>query len=294
MVVNELQICLSICIKLVVDFHLIPLWEDGFSTPFVFDVDTVALHEVATEFSAERLVVLALVHERVELWLQQSDQAVERLAVAGMRRSREKQHVTRGVLRQFAHKLVAVLQGCSAVGAGMGLVNHDEFRRGAQKVVTVRLGLDVVEADHDGVVIGEDRFISGDVTLQARNSATRERDSIEVEVALKLAGPLIDEVRRTEHGETGNLPAIKQFAHNKGGLNGLADTHVVGHQKPRDRHLERHEKRHELIGSRRDAKIAEGSERPRAASELHAEGVAQQFGLCGVAELCRVWRRKRS
>ena len=88
--------------------------------------------------------------------------------------------------------------------------------------------------------------------------------------------PLLDEVRRAEHGEAVDLAAVEQLAGDERGLDGLADADVVGDEQAHRVELERHEQRHELVGARLDGDLAEAAEGPGAAPQREQERVAQE------------------
>ena len=88
--------------------------------------------------------------------------------------------------------------------------------------------------------------------------------------------PLLAEMRRADDREALDLATIEQLAGDQPGLDGLADADVVGDQEPHRLLAERHQERHQLVGARLDAEIAEGAERPGAGAELEPHGVAQE------------------
>jgi hypothetical protein len=61
------------------------------------------------------------------------------------------------------------------------------------------------------------------------------------------------------------------------GLDGLADTDVVGDEQAHRIELERHEQRHELVGARLDGDLAEAAERAGAAPQRQQQRVAQEL-----------------
>ena len=92
----------------------------------------------------------------------------------------------------------------------------------------------------------------------------------------KLALPLLAKMRRADDGEALDLAAIEQLADDQAGFNGLADADVVGDQEPDRLLAERHEQRHQLVGTWLDAEIGERAERAGAGAQLEAHGIAQE------------------
>ena len=97
-----------------------------------------------------------------------------------------------------------------------------------------------------------------------------------MEAGLQLADPLVDQVRRAEHGEAVDLAAVEQLAGDERGLDGLADADVVGDEQAHRVQLERHQQRHELVGARLDGDLAEAAERARRRDG--ARGAARRAG----------------
>ena len=116
--------------------------------------------------------------------------------------------------------------------------------------MTVALVLDVVETDDDKREVLEERFAGRDVPLETGNGPSRQSDGVQVEMTGKLRRPLVDEMRRTQNGQSSDLATIKEFPSDKPGLNGLSDADVIRHQQPSHGHLERHQEWDELIGTR--------------------------------------------
>jgi hypothetical protein len=84
------------------------------------------------------------------------------------------------------------------------------------------------------------------------------------------------ELRQAEHSQAVDLAAVEQLAGDQRALDRLADAHVVGDEDAHGVLLQRHQQRHELVGPRLDGDPRERAERPSAAAEAQAHGIAQQ------------------
>ena len=104
--------------------------------------------------------------------------------------------------------------------------------------------------------------------FQPRHGAGGDQLGVDVELALQFLLPLLAQVRRTEHGHALDLAPVQQLAGNQAGLNGLADTHVVGDQQADDFMLERHQQGHQLIGARLHIDATQGAERAGAGAQF--------------------------
>ena len=99
---------------------------------------------------------------------------------------------------------------------------------------------------------------------------------VEVEARFELGDPLVDQVRRAQHGEALDLAAVEQLARDERRLDRLADADVVGDQQPHRIELQRHQQRHELVGARLDGDLPEAAERAGAAAQRQQQRVAQE------------------
>ena len=124
----------------------------------------------------------------------------------------------------------------------------------------------------------EQRLRGGQAALQPGGRGRRDRDRIEVELGLELAGPLLDEMGRAQDREAVGLAAVDQLAQDEPGLDRLADADVVGDQQPHDRKAQRHQQRHELIGAGLEAQPRRRAERPGAAPQRKAQRLGQAAG----------------
>jgi len=138
----------------------------------------------------------------------------------------------------------------------------------------VAVALDVVETDDDDRVMLEKREARRQLALQSGDTGGGERDRQEMEMPVELGLPLLDQMRRTEHGEAGDLAAIMQLAHDQARFDRLADTDVVGDQQANRRLTERHQQRHELIRPRLDGDVGERAERTGTGAKLELQRIA--------------------
>ena len=195
-----------------------------------------------------------------------------------MRRRGEQDQLALGIGGKALEQLEPLLAALMRSDAGVRLVDHDQRRARAREAVAAPLGLDVVEAD-DGVGMGVEQRLRGrQAALQARSRGGGDSDRVEIEFALELAGPLLDEMRRAQHGETVDLAAIDQLAQDQPGFDGLADADIVGDQQPHDGKAQRHQQRHELVGARLEAEPRRRAERPGAAPQRQPQRLGQQPG----------------
>lgn len=232
--------------------------------------------------------------ERRELRVEQAREVVERHLVAGMRRGGEKEHVPRRLrFGEGADELVALVAGASVgANAAVRFVDHDELGAGAQEIGAAPLGLDVIERDDRERMHLEDRFVRPEAAFQAGCGAGPHDLGFDVELASELGLPLLAEMRRADHGAALDLAAVEQFAHDEPRLDRLADPDIVGDQESHHRLLERHQERHELIGARLEAELAEAAEGSGAGARLQAQRIAQQEGRGLRAGFFRIGRGK--
>lgn len=66
----------------------------------------------------------------------------------------------------------------------------------------------------------------------AARGARQDELGVDVELVAQLGVPLFGQMRRTEHGRAVDLPTVEEIARDESRLDGLADPHVVGDQKP--------------------------------------------------------------
>ena len=103
-------------------------------------------------------------------------------------------------------------------------------------------------------------------------TATASRSNL----PLQLARPLLDEMGRAQDRETIRLAAIDQLAQDQAGLDRLADADIVRDQQAHDGKAQRHQQRHELIGTRFEAQPRRRAERSCAAPEREPQRLGQQ------------------
>ena len=264
----------------------------GFGLPF-HDVFAAALHEVAGQLLAQRVVGRGAALQAHKGRVEQGQQVVERGFVARVRGGGEQQQVALGVFGQALQQLKAQLLARATAGAGVGFVHDDAFGGDAQEVLAVAFAFDVVEADHHDGVLVEQAHAVRQVALDAAGAGRCKGHGLQVEAVLQFALPLLDQVWRAQHGQAGDFAPVDEFAGNQPGLDGFADTHVVRNQQADGGQPQGHEQRHQLVGARLDGNVAKRAERPAARAQLEAQGIAQQQRCGMVAGLLGVGPGKR-
>lgn len=134
--------------------------------------------------------------------------------------------------------------------AGMGFVHDNKRRAGACEALAPALGFDVVEAHHGCWIGVENRLRGRKAALQPRSRSGRHCDRIDIEFGLELAGPLLDEMRRTQDRKPICFAAIDQLAQNEASLDRLADADIIRDQQTHGGKPERHQQWNQLIGPR--------------------------------------------
>jgi hypothetical protein len=97
----------------------------------------------------------------------------------------------------------------------------------------------------------------------------------------------------TQHSKTLDVATVEQFACNEGGLNGLADTNVIGDEQAYWIELEGHKERYELIGPGLDGDLPKAAKRARAATKREQECVTQEKRCIMACLLAWLRARKR-
>ena len=190
--------------------------------------------------------------------VEQREQRPEGVLVAAVRGRGDEDQVPVWVAAELWQQLVALLAAAVvAEREAVGLVDDHELRAGADEVVAVTLGLDEVGRDDHVVVALEERLADPEAALQPACGRGEHELGVDVELVAQLGLPLLGEVRRAEHREPLRVPWSSSSRAISAGLDRLADPDVVGDQQPDGVQLERHQQRHELVGARLDADVAE-------------------------------------
>jgi len=116
--------------------------------------------------------------------------------------------VARTVRGQPLQQLEAQLAALPGRHTGMRLIDNDALRRDGEKVLSVPLALAVVEADHHDRVLVEQARAVRQLPFELVHCGRSQRHSAEMEVLSEFLLPLIDEVRRAEHGDAADLAPI--------------------------------------------------------------------------------------
>ena len=113
----------------------------------------------------------------------------------------------------------------------MGLVDDHHFRAGAQEVVPAPIALDEVEADDRERVRVEHTDGVGQVPLQARGPCGGNGHGRKREFGFQFRRPLLDKVRRAQHGEALDFAPVEKFSYDQPGFDGLAEADLVGEER---------------------------------------------------------------
>jgi hypothetical protein len=242
---------------------------------------------------AELLTLLPLeIGQAQEVTVEEAQQPVEGGLITAVGRCGQEHHVAGRGLSQTAQEVIALVAALTSRGAGVGLVHDHQLRAGAKKLVAASHVLDVVKAD-DGAGIGrEDARTRREVSLKSAHALGRDGHGLQMEAYLQLADPLVNEVRRTEHGHALDVPAVEQLACDQRSLDRLTYADVVGDQKAHGVELEGHEQRDELVCARLERDLSEAAEGARPAAQGQEQGVAQEQGRVVTGLLLRIWRRE--
>ncbi len=208
--------------------------------------------------------------------VEKAQQSVEGVLVAAVRGRGEEDEVPLAVRGEPLQQLEALMPALMRPDAGMRLVDDDQRRASPREAFPPLVGLDVIEADHGEGMRLEQGLRRRQASLEAGRAGGGHLDRIDVELGAQLARPLLDEMRRAEHGEPVGLAAVDQLAQDEAGFYRLADTDIVGDQQAHDRKPQRHQERHELIGARLETEPGGRAERTGAAAERHAQRVREK------------------
>ncbi|MDT4870225.1 hypothetical protein FQZ97_1052960 [compost metagenome] len=168
-----------------------------------------------------------------------------------------------------------MLAAVDAFGTGMRLVDNYQLRTSVLELVAASVGLDVVKADHREGVFGEDRCVGLQASLQTLDGASSDHLGTDIEFALQLFLPLLAKVWRAEHGEALDLSTVEHFPGDQPGLDGFADTHVVGDQQADHLVLKRHQERNQLVGTWFDVDAPKSTEWAGTRAQLKQQCITQ-------------------
>ena len=205
-----------------------------------------------------------------------------------MGRGCQQQQVARFVFGQALQQFKSQLLTRATGGACMGLVHHHTLWRDGEKVLSMPLAFDVVQADNDDRVVVEQADTVWQVALDSAGAGGGECSGLDVETLEQLFLPLLHQVRRAQNRQAGDLAAVHQFAHDETGFDGLAYTHVVCDQQAHRAQPQRHQQRHQLVGARFHGNVAERTKWPAPCAQLQAQGIAQQQRRGVITGLLRV------
>lgn len=153
----------------------------------------------------------------------------------------------------------------------MRLVHNDEAGAVLEEVVAFAVALHKVDADDLNGVVGVNAAAALRYSpLKLVDRAGANDYGVEAEFLAQLLLPLLAEVRRTEHTERLDLPAIEHFAGDEQGFDCFADAHVIGDEHPDGVQAQGHEEGDELVRARADRHAPERAERRRAFAQREA------------------------
>jgi len=220
------------------------LREGAFLVPFASDkIDPATLNEVTRQALAIPGVVEVY---RGEGRVDQGEQAAEGFFIPGMRGRGQKDYSPVWIACQFGKKLEPLLLALLRANAGVSFVYDYEIRTGPSKAIAALVGLDVVEADDCEGIGVEQGLGERQAALQSRGRASSDRGGFDAEAGLQFADPLLDEVRRAQHGKRIDFSSIHQFAQDEAGLDGLPDPDVIGDEQARRLKAKRHQQGNKL------------------------------------------------
>ena len=196
-----------------------------------------------------------------------------------MRGRGQEDHAPFRVPSQFGQKLETLLLAPLRADARVRFVDDHEVRTAPGEAVATLVGLDVVEAD-DGEGIGVEQGLGErQAALQPGGGPGRDRGGLDAEAGLQLGDPLIDEMRRAQHGKGIDFAAIHELAQDEAALDCLPDADVVGDEDARRLKPKRHQQGNELVSARLEGQLGRRPERTCSAAEGQAQGVGQQRRL---------------
>ena len=257
------------------------------------EVGTPPLDEVVREALAEPRAFRARhLGQALEVGGEQAEQPVEGRVVAAVRRRGEHDEVPRRAAGQSLQQLVPLMPAPAGRGAGVRLVDDHEVGARLEEVVAPRRALDVVETDDSVRVHREDAHARWNAPFQASRAPGGDGRGADVEANVELGDPLVHEMRRAEDDGAIDVAPVEQLARDEQGLDRLADADVVGDEQTHRVELERHEQRHELVGSRLDRDLSEAPKGAGSPPQREQQGVAKQESRVVPAELMRVGQRE--
>ena len=257
------------------------------------DVGAPPLDEVVREALAKTRALGARdLRQTLEVRGEQAEQPVERGVIAAVRSRREHHEVPRRAVGQAPEQLVPLMPAPAGRGAGVRFVDDHEVGARLEEVVAPLAGLDVVETD-DGVRMHrEDALARWNAPFQAPRAPGGDGRGADVEANVELGDPLVHEMRRTEDDGAIDVAAVEQLACDEQGLDRLADPDVVGDEQAHGVELERHEQRHELVGSRLDRDLSEAPKGSRSPPQREQQRIAKQESRVVATELMRAGQRE--
>lgn len=173
-----------------------------------------------------------------------------------------------------------------------GKVHDHQIRAGAQELVAATRALDEIGGHHGDRVSLEDGLRADESAFQAANRAGQHQFGFQAELAPEFSLPLLGQRGTAQHRQAAGVTDLEQFGGDQGGLDGLADTDVVGDQQAHDVLAQRHHQRHHLVGARFDRDRGQAAERACGGTESDPQRTSQQRCAQVVAEVLGARRRE--
>ena len=138
-----------------------------------------------------------------------------------MRRGREKDQLLARLGGDATDKVIALLLAVGRAGgsgAGMRLIDDDQFRTLLDEDIAAGVGLDEVDTDDLEGVILIDAGIALNLPIQPRLGIGANDDRFDIKLGADLGLPLLAQVRQADDCEALDLPPLQQFLDDKQGL----------------------------------------------------------------------------
>ena len=171
----------------------------------------------------------------------------------------------------------------------MGFIDDNEFGALLQEHVASDVRLNEIDADDLERVVVVDAGIALDLAVKPGLSIGTDDDRLDVELRSDLLLPLFAEVGEADDRKAFDLPAFQKLADDEKSFDGLADTNIIGDQKPHGVLTQRHDERHDLVSPRPEREFGKGSERAGAIAEGKPGRIVKKPGGADIAEVGARW-----
>ena len=207
--------------------------------PAVLNVGAASLNKMLRQSARVALsgVTIASIGPALQILVHKAKQTIVGYSVAAVGRCCQEEHMPFAFCGKALKQTKALVLATFIADAGMRLIDNDEGRASSGKIVPATVSLYVIEADDSKRICLEQALRCGQAPFEAPRSGCTHGYSVDIKLLAKLADPLIDQVRRTQHGKAVNGPAVQPFAQEHARVKRRADTDVVSDQKTGDRLL---------------------------------------------------------